>query len=262
MSAHGLPPSPPRRRRTTYITKQQAKNLIAALEFADVIGCPLNVSVDIFWPMFSGFTDEQIRIARCQERLSKWFKRREFQLTMIWVREIGRNGAPNVHMLMFVPPWFMENGEFQLALERVFEPEGGPTHDKAIFIQAAHHPRGKLLYMLKGLRPKDAKEFGVRASFQGEIEGKRAAVTESIGLRARERYYWIRGAELIASVALSHNPRSIRENSSMTGVAPKFGASKSKDDGSLLKPTSMGPAKRATGRWKTPTAVMASGGRG
>ena len=140
MSAHGLPPSPPRRRRTTYITKQQAKNLIAALEFADVIGCPLNVSVDIFWPMFSGFTDEQIRIARCQERLSKWFKRREFQLTMIWVREIGRNGAPHVHMLIFVPPWFMENGEFQLALERAFKPEGGPTHDKAIFIQAAIIP--------------------------------------------------------------------------------------------------------------------------
>jgi hypothetical protein len=262
VSAHGSPPSPPRRRRTSYITKQQAKNLIAAFQFVDAIGPRFNVSIDIAWSMFSGFTDDQIRIARCQERLSKWFKRHGFLLRMIWVRETGRHDAPHVHVLIFVPPWLMENGEFQLALERACKPEGGPTHDKAIFIQAAHHPRGKLLYVLKGLRPKDAKEFGVRASFQGEIEGKRAAVTESIGLRARERYYWIRGAELIASVAPSHNPQSIRENSSMAGVAPKIGASKFKDDGSLLEPTSMGPAKRATGRWKTPTAVMASGGRG
>jgi hypothetical protein len=43
----------------------------------------------------------------------------------------------------------------------------------------------KLLYVLKGLRPSDAKQFRIRASFQGEVEGKRVAVTQNIGPRAR-----------------------------------------------------------------------------
>jgi hypothetical protein len=261
VSADGSPSAPPHRRRTTYITKQQAKNLIAALEFADAIGCQLNVSVDIFWPMFSGFADDQRRIARCQERQSKWFKRRGFQLTMIWVREIGRNGAPNVHMLVFVPPWLMD-GEFQLALERAFEPEGGPTHDNAIMIQPAYHPRGKLLYMLKSLRPEEAKAFGVRASFQGEIEGKRAAVTENIGLRTRERYYWLRGAGLAASISLEHNTRNIRQNANLPGGMPDIAASKFEDDYPMSGPTSRSPAKKETNRWKTAPLVMASSGRG
>lgn len=200
---------------------------MAAFEFADAIGHRFNVSIDIAWSMFSGFADDQSRIARCQERLSKWFKRRRFSLTMIWVREMGKNGTPNVHMLMFVPPWLMENGEFQLALERACEPEGGANHDKAIMIQPAYHPRGKLLYMLKGLRPKDAKEFGVRASFQGEIEGKRAGATESIGLRGRERYYWLREVEFAASCAQTHSARHIV---GISGAAPEIAASKFEDE--------------------------------
>jgi hypothetical protein len=176
-------PKPSKRRRTRHITLRQAENLFAALEFAEAIGYRLNVSVDICWPMFSGFTDDQTRIARCQERLSKWFKRRGFPLTMIWVREIGKNGAPNVHMLIFVPPWLMENGDFQLELERAFEPEGGPAHDKAIMIQPAYDPMGKLLYVLKGLRPSDAKQF----RRDGDGEGWRDVAKDGDPTRRRTR---------------------------------------------------------------------------
>ena len=116
-----------RRKLSKFITASQAKNLLNALNFAEHVGLRLNVAIDIFWLMFLGFADDRTRIARCQERLSKWCKRHGFPLTWLWVREIGKNGGLHVHILMHVPPWFMENGEFQSALERALEPEGGPS---------------------------------------------------------------------------------------------------------------------------------------
>jgi hypothetical protein len=175
-----------RRKSSKYVSERQAQNLLDALVFADQMGFPLNMSIDICWSMFLGFTHDSIRIARCQERLSKWCKRRNFPLTMIWVREIGKNGGANVHILMHVPPWLMST-EFKSALERALEPEGGPSHAKAIMIKPAYRPLGKLLYSLKGLQPREARQFGVRASFQGIVEGKRVGTTENIGVVARTR---------------------------------------------------------------------------
>jgi hypothetical protein len=174
-----------KRRRTRHITLRQANNLVVACEFARAIGCRLNVSIDICWLMFSGLVEDATRLAKCRQRLSKWCARRGFGLTMIWVREIGANGALHTHILLHIPPWLMESGEFQIAFERSLEPEGGPTHEKATVIQPAYSPEGKLRYMLKGMNRADAGRFGVRPSFQGEIEGKRVGFTENIGPRAR-----------------------------------------------------------------------------
>ena len=140
-----------RKKVSKYITKQQAQNLLDALAFADEIALRFNVSIDINWLLFGGTTDDKTRIARCQERLSKWCHRQGFPLALIWVREIGKRGGTNTHMLVHVPPWLMENGDFEKELERALEPEGGPNQEKAIVIQPAYNPRGKLLYMLKGL---------------------------------------------------------------------------------------------------------------
>ena len=125
-----------------YITRHQARNLLDALAFADEIGLRLNVAVDISWPMFSGSVDDRTRFARCQQRLSKWAKRRGFALTLIWTRELGKYGSPHTHVLIHVPPWLMESNEFQFALERALEPEGGPNHEKAIMIQPAYRRGG------------------------------------------------------------------------------------------------------------------------
>jgi hypothetical protein len=180
-------------RRTTHITEGQARNLMEALKFADNIGLPLNVSVDIFRNMFGGVTDDRTRFARSQERLSKWCPRRDFPLTMMWVREIDKNGGRHTHVLMHAPPWLMEDVQFETELkqelERALEPEGGPTHEKAIKVQPAPTPEGKLRYMLKGMQRRDADQLGIRrASFQGELEGKRVGWTENIGERARRRF--------------------------------------------------------------------------
>ena len=120
-----------RRKPTQYICKRQATNIVAALKFAEAMGLPLNVSVDISWIFFSGNTDDRTRFARCQQRLSKWAARRGFPLAMIWTREVGQNGGIHTHVLLHVPPLLTQDGTFKRALERLLEPEGGPVHDKA-----------------------------------------------------------------------------------------------------------------------------------
>jgi hypothetical protein len=176
-----------KRRRTRHIGLRQAGNLVAACAFAECIGCRLNVSIDICWLMFSGWEEDSKRLANSQQRLSKWCLRHGFALMWIWVREIGVNGARHTHILLHVPPWLMESGAFQIAFERSFEPEGRAIHEQAILTQPADTPNNKLRYMLKGMNRRDAKRFGVRASPQGEIEGKRVGCTENIGSRARAR---------------------------------------------------------------------------
>ena len=175
------------KRHSKYIARHQARNLLDALAFADQIGLRLNVAVDINWLMFSGIVDDRTRFAQCQQRLSKWAKRRGFALTLIWTRELGKYGSPHTHVLIHVPPWLMESNEFQLALERALEPEGGPNHEKAIMIQPAYRPLGKLLYNLKGVDPKHASRFGIRPAYQGELSGKRAGCTENLGAGARRK---------------------------------------------------------------------------
>jgi hypothetical protein len=177
----------PDKRYSKHISRHQARNLLDALAFADEIGLRLNVAVDICWLMFSGTVNDRNRFSRCQQRLSKWVKRQGSALALIWTREVGKNGGIHTHVLVHVPPWLMEHGDFQRALERSFEPEGGPKVDQAIKIQPAYDPLGKLLYNLKGTDPKRAKQFGVQASYQGELEGKRCGCTENIGARARKK---------------------------------------------------------------------------
>lgn len=108
-----------KRRLTRHIALRQANNLIAACAFAEAIGCRLNVSIDICWLMFSGYVGDAKRLANCQRRLSKWFMRRGFALVMIWVREIGANGALHTHILVHVPRWLMEDGTFEIAFEKI-----------------------------------------------------------------------------------------------------------------------------------------------
>jgi hypothetical protein len=77
--------------------------------------------------------------------------------------------------------------KFRRALERALEPEGGIADERAILIQSAYDAYGKLQYMLKGIEERYAKQFGLKASFQGELEGKRVGSTQNIGKSSRKR---------------------------------------------------------------------------
>jgi hypothetical protein len=226
LDAAGRPPSR-RRRRTTHITKKQTENLIYALEFADAIGLPLNTSVDINWVMCAGFTDDRTRIAHLQERLSKWCKRNGFPLTMIWVREMGEYGNSNLHILLHLPPKLTRKNykQFRLALERTLEPEGGTADERAIRIQSAYDAFGKLRYMLKGIEERHAQQFGLKASFQGELEGKRVGSTQNIGKTARKKRHpnWIRAQDVFVGTPDAEN---LRSNKTYGPAKPENTASK------------------------------------
>jgi hypothetical protein len=165
--------------------KRQTTNLIGAFKFAEAIGLPLSVSVDIAWIFFGGTADDRTRFSRLQQRLSKWARRKCFPLTMIWTREIGKNGSPHTHVLLHVPPQLIRDGSFQRALERSLEPEGSPIHNNAILIQQAYRPLGKLLYNLKGVNPKHANDLRIRPAYQGMLSGKRAGCTQNLSAGAR-----------------------------------------------------------------------------
>jgi hypothetical protein len=198
-----------RRKPSRHISKNQATNLISAFKFAEAIGLPLNVSVDISWIFFSGNTDDRTRFARLQQRLSKWALRRGFPLAMIWTREIGKNGNLHTHVLLHVPPPLTQDGTFQRALERSLEPEGSLVHDNAILIQPAYRPLGKLLYNLKGIDPKHANDFGIRPAYQGALSGKRAGVTQNLSARAHHK----------ATTREDENPSSVASAGSVSGPA-------------------------------------------
>ena len=175
------------RRTNEFISERQATNLFAAFQFAEAIGCPPNTSVDISWIFFSRSADDRTRFAKCQERLSKWANRRGFPLTMIWTREVGKNGGIHIHILLHLPPVLIQDGTFKHALFRSLEPEGGPIDDKAILIQRSYFPLGKLLYNFKGVDPRHASDFGVRPAYQGFLSGKRAGCTENLSAGARRK---------------------------------------------------------------------------
>ena len=59
--------------------------------------------------------------------------------------------------------------------------------ERAILIQSAYDAYGKLQYMLKGIEERYAKQFGLKASCQGELEGKRVGSTQNIGKSSRKR---------------------------------------------------------------------------
>jgi hypothetical protein len=140
------------RRTNEFISKRQAINLIAAFEFAEAIGLPLNVSVDISWIFFAGTADDRTRFARCQQRLSKWARRQAFPLTMIWTREVGKNGwhpHPRSPPRPFPahPGWHFSTSPRTLTRTRRWpHPRQGHPHPGGLL------PPGETLVQLEGRR--------------------------------------------------------------------------------------------------------------
>lgn len=141
--------------------------------------------------MFSGHVDDDVKLRRAQERLSKWCKRCGFSLVWLWVREIGKNEGRNTHILVHVPPKWAK--PFRAEFERAFEREGGAVRDQAILCKRANRPGGKLAYMLKGMSDAVPEQLEqaigmlIKVKGQGVVLGKRTGTTENIGQAARNR---------------------------------------------------------------------------
>jgi hypothetical protein len=176
-----------RRRRSKHLTGLAADNLRTATEFMAERGTPLNCAISINWTMFSRFADNDVRLAHAQERLRHRLERQGLELVWWWVREIskGGDGAPNTQIAAHNP--FSTDAEFERLLSECLEPEGGPN-DNAIDVRPAYYPFGWWKYCCKGLSREEAKQRGIRAVYQGEIDGKRSGMTQNINRAARQRW--------------------------------------------------------------------------
>src|SRR5262249_38289766 len=71
-----------------YITDAQAINIIEAVRFAKSLGIPLVAHLTIHWACTDIGDDPDGKLfAKFREGLSKWTRRRGFDLTAVWARE-------------------------------------------------------------------------------------------------------------------------------------------------------------------------------
>lgn len=174
-------------RTTFHISRRQATNSRPAILLAEKIGAPLNVMVTINFTLH-GVTDEDVIhrvLARLRNRYCRWAKepgkRRAmpaFTPAMLWVVE--NTGHFATHMLVHVPEGRM--ARFQAELEAWLKKDTGiePTSG-VIDIRPIHNVFGVRKYALKGIDPKFAALYRIRAVPQGAVRGKRFGYTQNLG---------------------------------------------------------------------------------
>jgi hypothetical protein len=178
------------------MTPRQIENLRAAAAFADEIGHPLTLSIDINWTRTSLWDDRDGRVLdKLMELNRKWLKGHGVTVfAQIEVRECPEQVYSNAHLLLHCPQPLMPafKIQFRQAFKRLcgprveaeaikFVPVGGgnPTLKAAL---------GKIAYLTKGAAPDTAKRFGITPKPQGRIYGKPVGVSQDINRAARQRH--------------------------------------------------------------------------
>jgi hypothetical protein len=187
-------PNGPQRGYSDSLTNRQIQNMNEAAAFADEIGYPLNLCIDINWTRtwLGDDPDGQV-LDRLMESSRKWLKPRYVPVfAQIEVRECP-HGCSNAHILVHCPspriPAFKQHVRSVLtdACRRLDKGavvfrlvgSGNPTAKAAL---------GKLLYLSKGADPDTAEHFNIDRSPQGRIYGKRISVSQDISRSARQRH--------------------------------------------------------------------------
>jgi len=182
-------------RSSRYLPPRASANLSRAVTFADEIGRPLDTLVTINYGLT--YTHDEAMTAAFRRLIksffAKWFTRHQAHHagadrspTYVWVAE-GRPGHHGVHWLVYLP--YDLKPAFERELARWIEKTAGALIDpKAVHVEHAWRPVGAAGYMLKGLRPAHARRYKIEAVFQGEVFGKRCAVSENLGPTAIRRY--------------------------------------------------------------------------
>jgi len=58
----------------------------------------------------------------------------------------------------------------------------------AVDVRPAYYPSGWWKYSSKGLNRAEAKQRGIRAVYQGDVDGKRSGMTQNLNRAARRRW--------------------------------------------------------------------------
>lgn len=203
---------------SNHISKAHALNMHAAYQYADTLGCPLDLHVTILWSFTSGYPSHGTLEEQCAyaldrtQRVMKGFRdfARYYGLPnhATWVLENPphemtnhRNKLVHTHTGFHVPAHLKARFD-KLLPEWVFDGLPGPRHGNAIC--ARRHPTqwSVVRYQLKGLCPTDtAAVDGVTVPLgqalgitrdpmkwdQGPIHGKRVGMSKQLDVTARTK---------------------------------------------------------------------------
>jgi hypothetical protein len=179
----------------------RARNLLAAHEFADALGMPLNVSVNINWSRTSADDDTHGNQLRAWRKAAGRFLRDRGAggLTCTWARERPTTPVPrpNAHLNCHIPAAHYD--AFVKNAHR-FMPQGVVCFEReAIWIEliglTAEDSGRRSEYLIKGAHPKARLRMKRKRIYQGRVKGKRCGTSEDIGLAARLRWAELQGRD-------------------------------------------------------------------
>lgn len=190
-----------RDRESNHLTGQQVANLIAASEFALLIGLPLNRMITIHWQA-AGLPLNKMALAtgRFLDLACKTIARRGGRTSWIFVHEGGLQKGGHCHILIHVPAESMAP-LIRLQKRWLKTITGKPYRKNVIYGVPVGGRRGldlnnsklyrenfyaALAYMIKGTTEDVAKTLGLaRTEDGGLVIGKRCGTSQNIGQKAR-----------------------------------------------------------------------------
>ena len=179
--------------RSKALSLAQVATAIAAHHFAEAIGHPLNLTMDVHWEWTRfAHTNRREAVPMLLESLRHFLCHRGVRFYAIAVRESHEPYGEHCHVLAHVP----------LVLHKTIEQQardflrGSKRHQKrALVCKEAYFSRGKLAYILKGSTPPARElleQFNVAGErrrdldpHQGVIYGKRLLISQALGPTAR-----------------------------------------------------------------------------
>lgn len=175
---------------------KQVARAFHAVRFANDNGRPLNLLVTIDMTSLGIEADQAGGFFRdAWARLARWWayqrkKGRPFgPFDAYAVHEHPGGGPRHVHWFMRVPEDARAEIERTIT-KRLEKMTGLACLGRALHFLDVKKPGGVAKYTLKGVDPRYAAHFHMRAVDQGEIAGRRITISRSIGFAARQRVGW------------------------------------------------------------------------
>lgn len=214
--------APPRRKISTRISLQSARDVRAALCHSIHIGIPPNrhLTIDL---EAAGAPDPILATGRFLKLLRDAARRRGALVGHVWVRECGRTVGDHVHILLHVPDiprWFARRKAVWLKLAglrpviggsrtRVIRgyalDEHGGLKSPALY---ARNLENLERYLLKHCSPEVQRALGISSHGPCLITGKRVAISQNLHRAARAQCSLCRDAETKPFLFDGGNPSS------------------------------------------------------
>lgn len=177
---------------TTHIRPRQTREMKRAARHAWRIGKPLSrwVIINIPQPPTGDELRPQRQFSAIRKKAWSWWNHQR-KLGLVsgafcdWRVWESPNGFLHVNWLVHIPDdLLVAFGQKLVKWVAKIIPDLEP---QALYNGAIFNVNGLLNYTLKGTDPEKAERFGIEPTYQGEIWGRRAVASMSLGKAARER---------------------------------------------------------------------------